>query len=86
MAQPCPAGQQPMSTQIATGFVRVVPVPGSAGGIPSGVMMKAGFRYVMTATGSIRVGVFGETGTPPDGWEQMRSHRRRRSRKPTAAS
>jgi hypothetical protein len=68
MAQQCPAGQQLMSTQTPTGVVRVSVVPGSAGGIPSGVMMKPGYRYVMTATGSIRVGVFGETGTPPDGW------------------
>ena len=68
MAQQCPAGQQLLATQTPTGFVRVVTVPGSAGGMPSGVMMKPGNRYVMTATGSIRVGVFGETGTPPDGW------------------
>ena len=67
-AQQCPTGQQLMTTQTPTGVVRVAIVPGSAGGIPSGVLMKPGNRYVMTATGSIRVGVFGETGTPPDGW------------------
>ncbi len=68
MAQQCPAGQQLYTTYSPTGLVRVIPVPGSAGGIPSGVVMRAGNLYRMTATGSIRVGVFGETGTPPDGW------------------
>jgi hypothetical protein len=53
--------------------VRVIPVPGTAGGIRSRVFMRRvfmqrvfmrqGFVYKMTATGSIRVGVFGETGT-----------------------
>ena len=67
MAQ-CPTGQRLLQIQTPTGVVRVVPVPGSAGGFPSGIMIRPGFRYVMTAAGSIRVGVFGETGTPPDGW------------------
>ena len=67
MAQ-CPTGQQLQQTQTPTGVVRMVPVPGSAGGFPSGLMVRPGYRYVMYATGSIRVGVIGETGTPPDGW------------------
>jgi hypothetical protein len=67
MAQ-CPPGQHLYQAQVPTGAVRVVPVPGSAGGIPSGVMLQPGDRWVMTASGSIRVGVFGETGTPPEGW------------------
>ncbi len=67
MAQ-CPTGQRVLQVQNPTGVVRVVLVPGSAGGFPSGIMIRPGFRYVMTAAGSIRVGVIGETGTPPDGW------------------
>jgi len=34
----------------------------------SGIRIQPGYQYTMTAAGSIRVGVFGETGTPPDGW------------------
>ncbi len=68
MAQTCPVGQRLYSTFVPTGLVLTSVVPGSAGGFPSGVQMKPGYHYDMTATGSIRVGVFGETGTPPDGW------------------
>jgi hypothetical protein len=64
----CPAGQYLCSTHTETGMVRVIPVPGNAGGIGSGIFIRPGFTYKMTATGSIRVGVFGETGTPPEGW------------------
>ena len=67
-AQQCPTGQNVCSTQTPTGLVRTFPVPGTAGGIGSGVFMKTGFAYKLSAVGSIRVGVFGETGTPPDGW------------------
>ncbi len=66
--QQCPTNQYVCSTQTPTGMVRVVGVPGNAGGLGSGVFMRPGFVYRMTAVGSIRVGVFGETGTPPDGW------------------
>lgn len=68
MAQNCPPGQNPTATYSPTGVVRTVIVPGSAGGMRSGITLQPGLLYKMTATGSIRVGVFGETGTPPDGW------------------
>ncbi len=68
VAQTCPAGQNPTAQYSPTGVLRTVIVPGSAGGIRSGISLQPGFLYKMTATGSIRVGVFGETGTPPDGW------------------
>jgi hypothetical protein len=68
MAQQCPAGQNPTAGYSPTGVVRNVTVPGSASGLHSGILMQPGFLYRMTAVGSIRVGVFGETGTPPDGW------------------
>jgi len=68
VAQDCPAGQTLVHTWAPDGMVRIVMVPGKAGGMPSGIVMQPGKRYDMTATGSIRVGIFGETGTPPDGW------------------
>jgi len=68
MAQDCPAGQNPTASYAPTGVVRTVSVPGWAGGMSSGIRIQPGFLYKMTAVGSIRVGVFGETGTPPDGW------------------
>ncbi len=66
MAQ-CPPGQKLMPAPVPTGVVRIVPVPASASNFPSGVVVRPGFHFVMTAVGSIRVGVFGETGTSPDG-------------------
>lgn len=65
----CPQGQVVHTSYNPTGVVRTVVVPGSAGGLPSGVTIQPGFAFRMTAGGSIRVGVFGETGTPPQGWE-----------------
>ena len=64
----CPAGQRLEPVWTPTGRVFNVNVPGSAGLLHSGVFVRPGFQYRMTAAGSIRVGVFGETGTPPDGW------------------
>jgi hypothetical protein len=68
MAQDCPAGQNPTAQYSPTGVVRNVVVPGTALGMGSGIRIQPGFLYKMTAAGSIKVGVFGETGTPPDGW------------------
>jgi len=67
-AQTCPTGQRPTSAYSPTGVVRTIAVPGNAGGLRSGIFIQPGFQYRMTAVGSIRVGVFGETGTPPEGW------------------
>ena len=66
--QQCPTGQQACMTQKATGLVRLIQVPGNSGALHSGIFMRPGYYYRMTAVGSIRVGVIGETGTPPDGW------------------
>src|SRR5262249_39981453 len=68
MAQDCPPGQNPTASYSPTGVVRTVTVPGWAGGMSSGVRIQPGYLYKMTAVGAIKVGVFGETGTPPDGW------------------
>lgn len=65
---PCAADQRIHVTYTPTGVIRTIPVLGSAGGVDSGLPVRQGFAVRMTATGSIRVGVFGETGTPPEGW------------------
>ena len=71
-AQQCPQGQQAYSSR-ATAGVRTLTVPGNASGMFSGVIMRKGNDYMISATGSIRVGVFGETGTSPVGWEPQGS-------------
>ena len=67
--QQCPAGQVMRVVQSPTGIVRPVFVPATASALRSGVVLRPGFGHRLTADGSIRVGVFGETGTPPEGWE-----------------
>lgn len=67
-AQQCPAGQQAQLSGRVESLVRTLVVPGTASGMFSGVMMRKGLDYKISANGSIRVGVFGETGTPPEGW------------------
>jgi hypothetical protein len=69
LAQQCPQGQQAYQSGRVVSAVRDVLVPGTASGMFSGVTMRKGLDYQISATGSIRVGVFGETGTPPEGWE-----------------
>jgi len=67
-ADSCPAGQQAYTSRAVT-LNRTLFVPGNASGMFSGVVMRKGLEYQISAEGSIRVGVFGETGTPPEGWE-----------------
>lgn len=69
----CPAGQQAYQTGRVASAVRTLVVPGTASGMFSGVVMSKGLDYQISASGSIRVGVFGETGTPPEGWEPQGS-------------
>jgi hypothetical protein len=69
IAQQCPTGKVVYTSQSPTGVIRNVVVAGGTGALPSGLVLRPGFAYRLTATGSIRVGVFGETGTPPEGWE-----------------
>jgi hypothetical protein len=66
--QQCATGQNLCSTYAPTGVVRIFGVPGGASALASGLFVRPGFVWRMTAVGSIRVGIFGETGTPPDGW------------------
>lgn len=68
----CSADQLVRTSFVPTGeFVPPIAVMGTAGSLDSGVLMKPGFTFRMTAAGSIRVGVLGETGTPPEGWMQQ---------------
>lgn len=68
-AQQCPPGQQAYQSGRVVTASRDLVVPGTASGMLSGVVMRKGLDYQISAAGSIRVGVFGETGTPPEGWE-----------------
>jgi hypothetical protein len=68
-AQQCPAGQESYMTRLEpTGVVRPVPVLGTTSQLASGIAMRRDRYYRLEASGSIRVGIIGETGTPPDGW------------------
>ncbi len=67
-ADTCPPGQRSVYTGTVISATRTLVVPGKASGMFSGVIMRKGIGYRISATGSIRVGVFGETGTPPEGW------------------
>jgi hypothetical protein len=68
IAQSCPPGQQPYGVQ-STAEVRDIVIPGSSSALFSGIVLRPGLLYRISATGSIRVGVFLEGDTPPEGWE-----------------
>lgn len=69
----CPPGQEARQTGRVVSAVRTLVVPGTASGMFSGIVMSKGIDYDITAAGSIRVGVFGESGTPPEGWQPQGS-------------
>lgn len=64
----CPEGQARCTKMEPAGPAVTVSVPGGTSEMDSGISLKKGYRYRVSVTGTIRVGVVGEGPTDPEGW------------------